>query len=128
METSDVRYLEKKFMSEVIGSIKESWPNLFDMFVIKQSTEEEDTKLSFDVIVCGVPVSVRIRKYVYQSDRRYFEYDGKPSCLTIRSKSKGSRRTEIDKLKSGSGKIYFYAWMDATEEYIIKWILIDIDK
>jgi len=121
----DIRFLEKKFMNEILGSIRDSWPVLFDTFVILPSTEEEDTKLSFDVIICGIPISVRIREYKYIN---YRESNGSRTGLTIRSGSKCGRTTEIDKLRNGSGKLYFYSWMDQNEESIIGWLLIDIDK
>lgn len=121
----DVRFLEKKFMNEVVESIKTSWSSLFDVFVISPSTEEEDTKLSFDVIICGVPVSVRIREYKYIHFR---ESNGSRTGLTIRSGSKSGRTTEITKLINGAGKLYFYAWMNEEKINIIGWLLIDIDK
>jgi hypothetical protein len=115
----DIRKQENQFAPFIQKVIKDNL-NLLpdDFFNIKQSTDEEDTKLSFDLYFKGdIQVSVRLRNYKYNY-----------KDITIRSRSKLGRSTEIDKLSNGLGQIYFYGWLDISEEQITRWILIDIDK
>lgn len=88
-------------------------------FIVEESSDIEDTKLSFDLhFSADIQVSIRIRKYNYIDK----------NDITIRSKSKCGRTTEINKLSNGMGQIYFYGWMNAEETKILKWYLVDIDK
>ena len=61
---NDYRNLENKFKNEIELHIKNAMPNLFDSFVhFRQSDEEEDGKLSFDLVFnMNFTISIRIRK------------------------------------------------------------------
>jgi len=85
---------------------------------LKESTEHEDTKLSFDAITSlGEQVSIRIR------DMKYF-----PNFkdVTIRAKASKGGKTEVDKLRDGLGDKYFYCWEDAFG--IRQFIYYDINR
>ena len=116
---NDIRFLENKFAEEIQKHIKKALPNLNDSFMqFRQSTELEDSKLSFDLVFnLGFTVSIRIRKY------DYIKYND----LTIRSKSKSNGYTEIDKIKAGLARIYFYAYMNLQETELIKIRIVNVD-
>ena len=120
MKQNNIRQQENQFK----GFIKKVIDKSFELGLIKieskiiQSSTEEDTKLSFDLIYSTeLTISVRLRKYKFSS------YDD----FTIRSKSNYGGLTEIDKLFQGMGYIYFYGYTDPTETKIIKWVLFYID-
>lgn len=46
---------------------------------------------------------------------------------TVRSSLPTGNRTELDKLKEGYAKYYFYGWT-TDEDEIQDWILVDLDK
>lgn len=116
---NDIRFLENKFAEEIQKHIKKALPNLNDSFLqFRQSTELEDSKLSFDLVFnLGFTVSIRIRKY------DYIKYND----LTIRSKSKSNGYTELDKIKDGLAQIYFYAYMNLQETELIKIRIVNVD-
>jgi hypothetical protein len=116
----EIRKNEAKFANTIKNilsvNIKEI---LFNSFNIDLSTNYEDCNLSYDMIfTASIKISVRLRTY------KYINYND----ITIRSKSKCNQITEIDKLISGHGKIYFYGWLSKDEQKIQKWIIVDIDK
>lgn len=117
---NNIRQQENQFMPFIYQKLKRSLFNLPDnYFIIKQSSDEEDTKLSFDMkFTSDIQISVRLRKY------KYISYKD----ITIRSRSKKGGLTEITKLSNGMGQIFFYGWLDEKEENIIQWVLVDIDK
>lgn len=116
---NDIRFLENKFAEEIQKHIKKALPNLNDNIMqFRQSTELEDSNLSFDLVFnLGFTVSIRIRKY------DYIKYND----LTIRSKSKSNGYTEIDKIKNGLSQIYFYAYMNLQETELIKIRIVNVD-
>jgi hypothetical protein len=116
----EIRELERKFINDIKKIVYKNISNLpKNCFVVNESSEIEDTKLSFDLyFTADIQISVRIRSFKYKN------YDD----ITIRSKSKYNGLTEIDKLIDGKGQIYFYGVLSENEETIIKYILFDIDK
>jgi len=89
-----------------------------EAILLNESTEMEDTKLSFDAITSiGTKVSIRIRKL------KYFD---RFKDVTIRRVSMNGGKTELDKLKDGLGEMYFFAWAD--DEGIKHFIYYSIDK
>ena len=116
----EIRELERKFINDIKRIVYGSISNLpKNCFVVNESSEIEDTKLSFDLYFSAdIQISVRIRSFKY---RTYND-------ITIRSRSKNGGLTEIDKLIDGKGQIYFYGVLSENEETIIKYILFDIDK
>lgn len=116
----DFRTEEVKFKNQISEIIKNNFV-LFPIEItnIDLSSDEEDTKESFDLIYKSqILISVRIRKYKYLN---YCDF-------TIRNKSMFNGITEIDKLIEGKGSVYLYAWKDKLEEKLISWILVDINK
>ncbi|MDB4062274.1 hypothetical protein N9515_10125 [Vicingaceae bacterium] len=113
----NIRFLENKFFYEIIKHIKLALPNV-DCATFNLSTEEEDTKHSFDM-VCNVNfnISVRIRK------NKYIKYPD----MTIRSKTKNGGKTEIDKIIEGKSQIYFYAFMNTDENKLKKIRIFNVD-
>ncbi len=116
----EIRELERKFINDIKKIVYKNISNLpKNCFVVNESSEIEDTKLSFDLyFTADIQISVRIRSFKYKN------YDD----ITIRSKSKYNGLTEIDKLIDGKGQIYFYGVLSENQETIIKYILFDIDK
>lgn len=90
---------------------------------LNKATTDQDTEEATDFIYySNLKIPVRIRK------PRYYGYMGQ---FTIRWRSYGGNRTEIDKLSDGHGDVYFYAWtkQDADKvEFIEDWILINLHK
>lgn len=116
----EIRELERKFINDIKSIVYQNISNLpKNCFVVNESSEIEDTKLSFDLYFrADIQISVRIRSFKY---RNYND-------ITIRSRAKNGGLTEIDKLIDGKGQIYFYGVLSENEEKIIKYILFDIDK
>ena len=85
---NDIRFLENKFFKEIKKHILLALPKI-QYINFRLSTDEEDTKLSFDM-VCNIDIliSIRIRK------NKFKVYND----LTIRSRSKNNGKTEIDKI------------------------------
>jgi hypothetical protein len=116
----EIRELERKFINDIKMIIYQNISNLpKNCFVVNESSEMEDTKLSFDLYFSAdIQISVRIRSFKY---RNYND-------ITIRSKAKYGGLTEIDKLIDGKGQIYFYGVLSENEEKIIKYVLFDINR
>ncbi len=115
-----IRDEERQFMSEINQIMGENfWQLPQGETNIELSTTAEDTKESFDMVYQSrVELSVRIRKNYYL---KYCDF-------TIRTKAKGHGETEIDKLLSGKGSIYLYAWKSEDGENLHAWVLVDINK
>lgn len=116
----NVRQLEKDFNPQINKIFREN--NILMPFIkweLKQSSDFEDTNLSYDMVYSGkIEISVRIRNNNYL---RFKDF-------TIRSKSKNNGYTEIDKLKNGLGNIYFYGWLNYESNLIQEWLIVDINK
>lgn len=112
----DIRFLENKFYNQIKHHILLALPKI--KFVsFRLSTEEEDTKLSFDMVCdANLLISIRIRK------NKYIHYND----LTIRSKTKNNGKTEIDKIINNKNQIYFYAYMNKEETSLEKIRIVDV--
>ena len=114
----NVRFLENKFRNKIETHIFNALPNLSKYYKFRPSTSAEDSNLSFDLVFnLNFTISVRIRKF------RYINYND----MTIRSKSKNNRKTEIDKIMEGKAQVYFYAYMNQKEDDLIKVRIADVD-
>lgn len=115
----EIREYENKFKSEIEKHINFAIPELLNKFsTVRQSTEYEDSKLSFDLVYnLNFTVSIRIRK------NKYINFND----LTIRYKSKNGGKTEIDKIKEGLAQVYFYAYMNQEESELIKVRIVNVD-
>ena len=113
----NVRHLENKFLDEIKKHIILALPKI-TYVNFRQSTPIEDKKLSFDMIFTSkFKISIRIRKHKYL----YF------NDLTIRSKSKNNKKTEIHKIMYSEVQIYFYAYMNEEEDSFVRIRIIDIN-
>jgi hypothetical protein len=108
------RKLENKFFKEIEFHIKKAYPKINGNLV--PSTDKEDTELSFDAKINDKQFSIRIRKH------KYLKYPD----LTIRAKSKNNGRTEIDKITDGLAQVYFYAYMNKEENFLVKVRIVDV--
>ena len=91
--------------------------NLQHMVTFRKGTQIEDSYQSTDMVInidMGVAIAVRIRR----PDCKYRD-------LTIRSRSWGNGKTEIDKLRDGWGDWYLYAWQNK-QNVLDEWMLINI--
>ena len=113
------RDVERKHLSQIEKILNVvNFKMGMEAILLKESTEEEDTKLSFDAVTSiGTRVSIRVRK---------LEYFSRFKDVTIRRVSKNGGKTELDKLKDGLGGMYFFAWAD--EEGIKQFVYYSIDK
>lgn len=114
----DYRIQERAFCSEITSLIKPH-AHLMRDFKGGLSTDEEDTKYSFDLVV-----SQRIRVAVRIRDNAYLRYRD----FTIRSVSLGGRYCEIDKIMDGHGDYFFYCWLSKDGGSIESYIIIDIER
>jgi hypothetical protein len=114
---NDIRFLENKFFKEIKKHILLALPKI-QYINFRLSTDEEDTKLSFDM-VCNIDIliSIRIRK------NKFKVYND----LTIRSRSKNNGKTEIDKIMDNKSQIYFYAYMNEKENLLEKIRIVDVE-
>lgn len=114
---NDIRFLENKFFKEIKKHILLALPKI-QYINFRLSTDEEDTKLSFDM-VCNINIliSIRIRK------NKFKVYND----LTIRSRSKNNGKTEIDKIMDNKSQIYFYAYMNEEENLLEKIRIVDVE-
>ena len=112
----DIRFLENKFYNEIKHHISLALPKI-KFISFRLSTENEDTKLSFDMVCdASLIISIRIRK------NEYIRYND----LTIRSKTQNNGKTEIDKIINNKNQIYFYAYMNKEETYLEKIRIVDV--
>jgi hypothetical protein len=92
----------------------------FKVFDLKKATAEEDSFGGFDFVfeMGSFTVPVRIRR---------------PDCkfrdFTIRSRSRGGGKTELQKIREGAGDVYFYAWTEdfLGVEMLSEFMLVDLD-
>jgi len=114
---NNIRFLENKFFKEIKKHILLALPKI-QYINFRLSTDEEDTKLSFDM-VCNIDIliSIRIRK------NKFKVYND----LTIRSRSKNNGKTEIDKIMDNKSQIYFYAYMNEEENLLEKIRIVDVE-
>jgi hypothetical protein len=93
---------------------------------VQISTEDEDTRLSFDLKVgLWLPVSVRLRTAGYFKFRDFSVRCKTPfSGQTINGEMV---RCELDKLRAGYGNCYFTGWLSRDEARIDNYILVDIN-
>ena len=113
------RFLENKFHNEIILHISKALPNLQRYYQFKESTDYEDSNLSFDLVFnMDFTISIRIRK------NKYIRFND----LTIRSKSLNNGKTEIDKIMEGKAQVYFYAYMNEEQNELVKIRIADVDS
>jgi len=109
-------------------SIKKAWSDRFIPeikmilcdFFINVAPMEKDCNEATDLIVMqttGASIACRVR----QNNYRFF------NDMTIRSKTRNNKYTEISKIIDGFGQYYFYGWADKNEEHIEKWLLGDLN-
>ena len=104
---------QDKHIDEVIKILNK---NLHLISEIRRSSFEEDTRFGKDIVLSfdSGDIAVRMRKDTIYRD------------LTIRSYKDTGYKTEIDKIKEGYTKWYFYCWFE--NNIMVEWWLIDVDK
>lgn len=86
--------------------------------VLREATLEEDRQRATDLVLeASGSVAVRVRQPEYL---RYRD-------LTLRAWVEGRERTELDKIREGWGRWYFYAWSDGRDG-LAAWMLVDLDR
>lgn len=109
-------HFQHKHMGTVIRLLK---INAHHMVDFRLAGKAEDTKQATDMVIHmehGLTIGVRIRRHM--TGKRYRDF-------TIRSKSFGGGKTELDKLREGWGDWYFYAWEDHTGR-LNEWVLVSL--
>jgi len=127
VEITDSSYSKyKSFADKYHSSIKKIIKQIFyeqtRIFNIEVeiTTESIDINESTDyqIIIPNGRFSARIRKIKY-----FLKYKD----WTIRSRVKSGNKTELDKLKEGASRWYFYGW--GTKRYNIpKWVFLDLEE
>lgn len=116
----NIRNLEVRFKDDICKIFRENkiiYP--FVKWELSLSSDLEDSKFSYDMVYNGkVEISVRLRNNYYLKYRDF----------TIRCKSRNNGITEIDKLKSGMGNVYFYGWLNDISTEIQEYVIVDINK
>ena len=83
---------------------------------------EEATDLVLSVSSGDIAVRIRRRKFYDRCIEKGYSLD-----WSIRVQSNGYR-TEIDKLREGFARFYFFAYSEDNKGGIVKWWLIDMDN
>lgn len=116
--------LEEKMMPYIRSAIGEIPSKYF--FDIDKAPIERDQKEATDLIIklSGGDVAVRVRRYKYKYK------DNKPLAFdwSVRWRSMYGNKTEIDKLREGFARWYFYAIANERESGLFEFCLIDVDK
>lgn len=86
------------------------------------STEEEDTKFSYDFVYQIKDIVKRTTGFRCRSFQ-YMKYND----ISIRSKTSSGYRCELDKIMSGLGQYNVFAYENETKNEIVKAYLIDMD-
>lgn len=92
--------------------------NAMYLFTVEVASFHQDVKQATDMLlmVSGRRnVAVRLRRASYQQ-----------RDLTIRASRASGVRTELDKIRAGSGDIYLYGW--TLEMQIQEWMLVDLHR
>lgn len=110
------------FEKEVMPQVKELLRKHASHIIrVETATEEQDTKQATDLVlrVDSGMIGVRVRRLETMKDDTWRD-------LTIRTRSSGGGRTEVDKLTEGWGDWYFYGWTRGKR--IAEYMLLDIHK
>jgi hypothetical protein len=94
---------------------------ILSRYLIRIAPIHEDTKHCADLLMFQ-SATQRIACRVRENER--LQYGG--DDFTIRSRSQNGGETEIDKIMSGWGDLYFYGWANKSETDIESWYLGDI--
>jgi len=105
---------QRSLIPQVIQILKFNASKFFD---VSEATIEQDTKCATDLVlkVHGGDIALRLRK-----DNCKFR------DFTVRAENL-SYKTEIDKIREGFARWYFYGWVDKNK-IISEWILIDLNQ
>jgi len=103
------------FTPQIIALIKD---NLRQIARVVIASQDDDRHKATDMVVRidSGDIAVRIRR----PDCRYRD-------LTLRAYVASGYPTELEKIRTGFGRWYLYAWADSTGQ-LAEWMLIDLDK
>lgn len=108
---------EKRWSDRFIPEIK----SILGQILIGEASQEEDMKRNTDLIVLrmeAVRIACRVRRF------KYLENYGDE--FTIRCNSQENAKTELHKVISGWGDVFFYGFCDESETRLAKWIVGDL--
>lgn len=111
---------QHKHTPDVIRLLK---ANLQHMVNIRLGTQDEDSKQATDMVMYmdnGGAIGVRVRRYENTSQKERYRH------FTIREKSAGGSKTELDKLRDGWGDWYFYGW-ENQDGILDEWIIVNLN-
>jgi len=107
------------YLPQIQRVIREVAPQLI---TIRVSTRSEDVHQASDYVVVTEQGSIGCRVRRPHTWERYGD-------VTFRSKVRGTRKTEIDKILEGWGRWYLYAWaLDNTSTDLEAWVFLDLDQ
>jgi hypothetical protein len=110
------------FVIEAIGKIP-----LKHFLDVNIAPIERDKNEATDLVLklTGGDIAVRIRQFKYS-----YKYDKSPLAFdwSIRFRSKYGNKTEIDKLREGYAKWYFFGIVNEGETSLFDYCIIDMDK
>lgn len=109
---------EKQMMPQVQAILKK---HAMHIIKIEMATSAQDTEQATDLVlrVESGSIGVRVRRLENFKNPSWRDW-------TIRGRSAGGNRTEIDKLRDGWGDWYFYGW--AKQGQIVEYMLFDLHK
>lgn len=106
----------KKWSDKFIPEVQ----SILGRHFIKISSLEQDMYENTDMLYC------KDLRFTYRA-RKFQDYLKFSDEITIRSYNNGSK-TELDKIVSGWGDIFFYCFSNENETALIKFIIADISK
>lgn len=117
-QLDDNMTFEKEMMPQVQAILKR---HAMHIIKIEMATSTQDTEQATDLVlrVESGSIGVRVRRLETMKNPGWRDW-------TIRGRSLGGNRTEIDKLRDGWGDWYFYAW--TKQKQIVEYMLFDLHK
>lgn len=103
-----------RFDEQLIAIIKEQASHIIQ---VRRATEKEDNSCEADLVLETSSGKILCRT----RSAKYYRRD-----LTIRCERPTGTVTELQKIESGAGRWYLYAWTN--DNRITEWMLIDLDR
>ena len=103
---------------DAIQAAIQSVAGVFVRMEVADMDDDMRRVIDYVVRVEGGDIACRIRRNMYLA--RFRDW-------TIRSVVPSGATTELDKLRDGFGRWYFYAWATPNDRDLADWMLIDLD-
>ena len=112
---NDKRWADR-YWPQIVSVVKEV---AGDIISVREATPDEDTKRATDYVLAvdSGDIACRVRRW------EYFQRFGD---VTLRSSRPSGVMTEVEKLRSGWGRWYLYAWAKPSGDFGA-WVFIDLD-